>query len=142
MSKKPETISSAESAQPEKDSVYDFLYTDARRIGSFLGQFDPDGHLQSLTRTKSVADGTASNYAAGGSVGFATIAGLNASGGQNASSLASDMASKLYDPLWQNSLALLDYLEQRDLIRREIADCRIGQFALVTGRVVVSISHS
>jgi hypothetical protein len=35
--------------------VLDFLYHDSRRIGSFLSQFEVDGHLQSFTRHKDAA---------------------------------------------------------------------------------------
>jgi hypothetical protein len=44
-----------------------------------------------------------------------------------------DTSAKTYDPLWQNSLALLDYLEQHGLISRDVSHSRIGQFALATG---------
>ena len=121
------------SDQPENDSVYDFLYQDARRIGSFLSQFDSDGHLTALVRTRSIIETSGSTYEAGGSVGVPTIANLNATGTQNASSAAGDSSAKTYDPLWQNSLALLDYLQQRRLICREVPQARIGQFALATG---------
>ena len=35
------------------DSVYDFLYVDARRIAVFLSQFSQYGHLTTLTRAVS-----------------------------------------------------------------------------------------
>ena len=44
---------------PEKgDSVYDFLYVDARRIAVFLSQFGQYGHLTSLTRAELEASST------------------------------------------------------------------------------------
>ena len=33
--------SGAVPGEPESDSVFDFLYYDAPRVGSFLAQFDP-----------------------------------------------------------------------------------------------------
>jgi hypothetical protein len=74
----PENISTKSNAADESDSsahfVLDFLYYDSRRIGSYLSQFEPDGHLQSVTRGKSGSKGkkeTATKEAKGGVVGFA-----------------------------------------------------------------------
>jgi hypothetical protein len=37
--------------EPQNDSVYDFLYQDVRRVGSFLDQFDVAGHLQQIVQS-------------------------------------------------------------------------------------------
>ena len=137
MSSKPEKTLSEASDQQEKNSVYDFLYHDARRIASFLAQFDQHGHLTGLVRTSGISETAGSLYGVAGGVGVPTVANLSASGGDSVSSTDSDQAAKTYDPLWQNSLALLDYLTQRDLIHKDLKAAKLGQFALVTGRLIV-----
>lgn len=49
MSKKGEAASAKEQGEPAIDSVFDFLYHDSRRIGSFLSQFDESGLLTGIT---------------------------------------------------------------------------------------------
>jgi phage gp16-like protein len=62
MSAKSEKTSTEGLDRPERDSVNDFLYNDARRIASFLSQFDKDGHLTALVRTQGITESTGSNY--------------------------------------------------------------------------------
>lgn len=59
--------------QPATASVYDFLYHDARRVGSFLAQFDENGLLQSLKRSIATAAIQASELTMGGDAGLAVI---------------------------------------------------------------------
>lgn len=137
MSIKHEKILSVGSDPQENNSVYDFLYHDARRIASFLAQFDKHGHLTGLVRTSGVSETAGTIYGVAGGVGIPTVANLSASGGNSVLETDSDQAAKTYDPLWQNSLALLDYLTQRNLIHRDLKTAKLGQFALVTGRLIV-----
>lgn len=44
---------------------------------------------------------------------------------------------RAYDPLWTNARTLLDFLDERNMIRRGLADASIGQFVLVKGRLMV-----
>ena len=46
-------------------------------------------------------------------------------------------SERLYDPLWTNARALLDYLEGGGLINRDIATARIGQFVIASGDLSV-----
>ncbi len=46
---------------------------------------------------------------------------------------ASKELSRTYDPLWTNALTLLDYLDERRLIKRELDSATLGQFVLVSG---------
>jgi hypothetical protein len=52
------------------DSVYDFLYHDARRVASLLAQFDPSGHLTGIKQTESAESGSGMKFgaSAGGNV--------------------------------------------------------------------------
>lgn len=120
------------SAPTERSSVYDFLYHDPRRIASFLSQFIQYGQPQSLSRSESTGENTSTKHAV---TGRAII--LTGSGETAASESANKALTTTYDPLWQNALALLDYLHQRKLIQRNIAQARIGQFVLVQGELDV-----
>src|SRR4029077_11736169 len=48
-----------------------------------------------------------------------------------------DAAERTYDPLWRNALMLLDWLEEADLINRDITKTSIGQFVIVSGDLSV-----
>jgi len=117
-------------------SVYDFLYYDARRVGSFLAQFDPAGHLQQYRRTDTV--GSSVDYSAQ-TKGSGGIGVLNASvstderGGDH----ESQISDRSYDPLWTNALNFLDFLSERDLLNRNVDASGIGQFVLVSGSLDV-----
>lgn len=129
--------SDAGSDQPDGASVYDFLYHDARRVGSFLAQFEPHGHLQALTRTLGVTDATATKSGAGGGGGIPSVLSLNASTEGQASHTATEGSSDTYDPLWLNALALLDHLEQRALLNRDLTSAGMGEFVLVRGALTL-----
>ena len=120
------------SAPTERSSVYDFLYHDPRRIASFLSQFTQYGQPQSLSRSESTGENASTRNVV---TGKAII--LAGSGETAASESASQALTTTYDPLWQNALALLDYLHQRRLIQRDVARARIGQFVLVQGELDV-----
>lgn len=137
MSNAQEKTLDGESDQQERNSVYDFLYHDARRIGSFLAQFDPHGQLQSLTKTNAVSDTAGSTVGVTAGASIPAIVKVDTVGNQQVSQTASDAIAKTYDPLWQNSIALLDYLTARGLIERNILQARIGQFVLVSGKLSI-----
>src|SRR5436305_1846102 len=110
---------------PEKgDSVYDFLYVDARRIAVFLSQFEQYGHLTSLTRTVSET----SSASGGVSVVAAKL-----------DTAASEQSSQTrqFDPQWLVPLAFLDKADQRGMIVRDLGDARIGQLVLISGRLAM-----
>ena len=59
---------------PESRSVYDFLYHDARRVGSYLAQFEASGLLQSLKQTVAVEESELSKAGAAAGIGLPKIA--------------------------------------------------------------------
>lgn len=132
-----EKRSTAESGLQEKNSVYDFLYQDVHRIGSFLSQFDPNGHLQSSTRSNSLSQNRSASEDKSLTGKLPIVAEGKVANSHSNSEFNKNDSSKTYDPLWQNSLALLDYLEQRNLINKNILNSHIGQFVLVTGKLVI-----
>ena len=137
MSQNGNEVSVPEQDGQESDSVYDFLYHDVRRVGSFLSQFNDAGLLQQITQTEGAHKSTRRSWktSAGGNLfgfGGANI-GLERGPGQG----GYEASDRVYDPLWTNALALLDFLETRELIVRDIGAARIGQFVLVTGRLAI-----
>lgn len=123
---------------PNTDSVYDFLYHDARRIASFLSQFSNFGHLTGVTHTESAQrskDSAGSLKAEGGLPGIARVGGEVRS---DAAAQYEQTGQRVYDPLWTNALTLLDFLDERDLIKRDIGQAQLGQFVLCTGSLSIS----
>jgi hypothetical protein len=117
-------------------SVYDFLYHDARRIGSFLAQFDEAGHLQQVTQGDTVAKARRRAWKAsvGGSldnvgVGPSASISLETAPGE-AGSMSS---SRVYDPLWTNALSFLDYVSEAGLLNTSASNAGMGQLVLIRG---------
>jgi hypothetical protein len=140
--KSDETSKNAESdlaAPPQSrrsNSVFDFLYHDARRIGSFLAEFETYGVLQRVTATET-ASRTESEKS-----GLTT--GLNVAIGKAGTakevitgSEARDSAERTYDPLWINARTFLDFLTERQMIIRDLSQARIGQFVLASGSLAI-----
>ena len=48
-----------------------------------------------------------------------------------------EASERVYDPLWTNARTLLDFLAERDLVRRNLKEARIGQFVLASGPLSV-----
>jgi hypothetical protein len=142
MSKKEETASDAELGDRSTDSVYDFLYHDARRIGSFLAQFDDLGHLQQATSSESASKGAKRGYSLK-LAGSAPMPGVpeGAEGsltfGRDPSQSGSEGQERVYDPLWTNARTLLDYLDERQLIQRDVTSGRLGQFVIASGELSI-----
>jgi hypothetical protein len=138
MSKREETASGAEHDDQSIDSVYDFLYHDARRIGSFLAQFDKLGHLQQITSSDTTSKDTKRGYSVkmAGHIpvpGYPEPAEGSITYGKEPSQSGSEAQVRVYDPLWTNALTLLDYLDERGLIQRDVKAFRLGQFVIATG---------
>lgn len=130
----------AQDADPKSDSVYDFLYYDKQRVGSFLGQFSASGHLQQVTESESASKGIKRGFKFGFG-GGATVMGTGGQGNLNIERAPAEHGSegieRIYDPLWANALTLLDYLETANLICRDITTGHLGQFAIASGSLSV-----
>ncbi len=132
-----ETASDGARDEPTTDSVYDFLYHDARRVGSFIAQIDPSGHLTSLKQTEGADSGTGLKFSAHAEANAAVARG---GGGFEDQRTAAERESleRTYDPLWTNALSLLDMLDQRRMIHDGVEGARIGQFVKVSGSLTVT----
>ncbi|MBT8420593.1 MAG: hypothetical protein KJO08_06990 [Gammaproteobacteria bacterium] len=118
--------------QQSESSVFDFLYHDTDRINSFLSQFSDAGYLQNLIRRESTSDGKSHSTSCHGNVNLAVAKG----GGDTRDGTHNEgreSFEKSYNPLWSNSLVLLDYLAERELIERDLEHACIGQFVLLSG---------
>nr|VFK57091.1 MAG: hypothetical protein BECKTC1821F_GA0114240_101451 [Candidatus Kentron sp. TC] len=136
MSKEYNAVSERAQDPSEKGSVYDFLYHDVDRVNSFLSQFGDAGYLQNLTERKSFSTGKSS-----GTSGHANANVLIAKGGGNmrreTHEKGGESSERSYNPLWSNSLTLLDYLDERDMIVRDVENAAIGQFVLLSGSLEI-----
>jgi len=133
MSKSVVTASNEEQGEAAPDSVFDFLYHDSRRIASFLSQFDANGLLTGLTQGESVAKGAKRSKRIGFGADVPLVGGGNLELEIGPGEVGSQTLERVYDPIWANARAFLDFLEERKLIRRDLDEASIGQFVLVTG---------
>lgn len=132
---------STNSTEPSKDqrsgSVYDFLYHDARRIASFLSQFEVFGNPQSVIATREDAKGETRATSGEAEGGVSGILQGRASLNVATSSETRGTAEWTYDPFWRNAITLLDYLVEKNLLVQELGKARIGQFVLASGRLSI-----
>ncbi len=137
-SRKLKTPSTEEQDGLNTDSVFDFLYYDARRIASFLSQFDSSGQLKEIVQNESAQGSkrtTGTIKAVGGVPLIATAEGEKTSetgaGFQHES-------QRVYDPIWANARTFLDYLSEREMIHRNVAEANMGQFVLCSGSLSIT----
>ena len=139
MSKSEKKASEKGQDEHQNDSVYDFLYCDTPRIGSFLAQFDDAGHLQTLTQREGVTLGVKRGFklALGGG---ATIVGTGGSGNlaleRGPSQEGSESVDRVYDPLWTNARTFLDFIYEKEMIHK-ISEASLGSFVLVSGDLTI-----
>lgn len=122
---------------PKRSSVYDFLYQDVRRVGSFLAQFDEYGVRQSVKATESVGKAQAVKGAASGTLGLPSVMEAAANIDVTTTDDSKDIAEHTFDPLWANSRRLLDYLTEHNLISSDLWELNAGSFVLVRGSIIV-----
>lgn len=136
-SRKQETQSNEEQDGLNIGSVYDFLYYDARRIASFLSQFDSSGNLREIVLHESVHDSkqsTGKGKVGGGVPLMASGEGEYSRGTSEARELGNQ---RIYDPIWTNARAFLDFLDEYNMIQRNVVDANMGQFVLCSGSLTV-----
>jgi len=120
----------------ESDSVFDFLYCDSERIGSFLAQFDDSGLLEKVIQRESATKGAKRGveFSLGGG---AMLAGTGGTGNigikRGPTEEGSEASERVYNPLWVNARTFLDYLAERDLIAGDVMHAGIGQFVKISG---------
>ena len=137
MSKNDVTVSGEVQGEAEPDSVFDFLYHDSRRIGSFLSQFDNNGLLNRLTQGETAVRGAKRGWKFGVGGEVPLLAGAKVDVERQPSEAGSETLERSYDPFWANALTFLDLLAERNLIKPQIDDAALGQFVLMRGRLMI-----
>jgi hypothetical protein len=119
MSKSEDKVSDAAPVGPRHDPVYDFLYHDARRTYSFLGQLDPSGHLTGIkqSETSLETEGDEATMQAGANV---VVAKGQLGHKDIRSSAGGEAIERAYDPFWANALEFRDYLVKHGLVRHNL----------------------
>jgi hypothetical protein len=117
------------------DSVFDFIYYDARRVASFLSQFDKYGHLSSLVRKESAQRAKTDHNVVEATGGVPLIASAKGSHQNGTSTNKTEESAYSYDPFWTNARALLDYIDERSLMTRVLDTAHIGQLVLLSGQL-------
>jgi hypothetical protein len=107
-------------AQEPEDSVYDFLYIDARRISHFLSQLTQYGSIVSLTRAVSESN------TSGGGINVVAAKMDTASSQQTTQ-------TRQFDAQWIAPLTFLDEASKRGMIRVGLEHARIGNLVLISG---------
>lgn len=117
-------------------SVLDFLYHDSRRIGSFLSQFEGDGQLQQLTRTKAGTRGRVSSTGEDLKLSARVLSGGKQEKIDTSLSMNEGYA-RVFDPYWSNARAFLDFINDRGLLVNKVASAEIGQFIISKGLLTI-----
>src|SRR5690349_8457450 len=138
MSRNGKQKSGEEPDHPESRSVYDFLYHDARRVGSYLAQFEASGLLQSVRQTVAVEESETSKAGAAAGLGVPKLASASGQFEDQAGTLSRDISEKQYDPYWKHAVSLLTYLQNAALLCRDLRSAHIGQFVLASGPLLIT----
>lgn len=135
---KSEEVDSEELLEGRKsNSVYDFLYQDVRRVGSFLAQFEEHGVRQSIKSTEGTGRAQTVKGGATGTLGLPAVMGASAIVDVATTDDTKDIAEHTFDPLWSNSRRLLDYLSEHELIEKDLWEAKLGRFVLVSGTLSI-----
>ncbi|UYW33622.1 hypothetical protein [Methylorubrum extorquens] len=127
----------APSAAPPSNSVFDFLYQDVRRIGSFLAQFEEYGVRQSVKATEAVGQTQAVKGTASGTIGLPAVMGGSATIDTTTTDETKDLAEHTFDPLWANARRFLDYIESNINLKDDLWSANIGSFVRISGSISV-----
>lgn len=117
-------------------SVFDFIYHDARRVGSLIAQFDPNGNPQSIRHLDQTTRTGSFKRTIGGK-GTLHVAAVEGGVEEVATEQSSVMMDGTYDPFWTNALSLLDYLQEHKLLHADAHTARVGQLVLLTGSLKI-----
>jgi hypothetical protein len=122
--------------QGEENSVYDFLYHDARRVASFLAQLNPSGHVQAVKRS---TESSSSTQHEGGlnATASALVAKATLDYALHNTRSSRDNLELTIDPTWTNAVDLLNLLADRGCIIPDLVNAGSGAIVVVTGRVLL-----
>jgi hypothetical protein len=119
------------------DSVYDFLFYDARRVGSFLAQLSDHGPLQLLKTSEGVTEASTEGVNFAAELGLPGVGKLSAGTTSAPTKSGSESSERTYDPYWINALRLLDFLQDAQLLHRRLEQSALGHIVLIGGSMQV-----
>lgn len=117
------------------DSVYDFFYHDGRRVASFLSQFDSSGSLTQVSQGIHAEKTRVDTQKLEGTGKIPALANGTIGSVDETRSRQQNDILRVYDPMWANARALLDFLDERKMIQRTISEESLGQIVLATGKL-------
>lgn len=107
-------------AAEKRDSVFDFIYVDHRRLGLYLAQFSEFGNLTNLVRSVKETDETAVN------ANLAVVKG-------SVKSEQETSVQKHYDTQWAAPLTFLEEIQDRGMLNHDVSSARIGDLLILPG---------
>jgi hypothetical protein len=122
--------------EPKLDSTFDFLYVDQKRIALLLSQFDDSGLLQSVEQSEGVSESAETIGQREAGLSLAAVKGKFGSE-KRAAEGQTQSAKRTYDPQWTNALTLLDFLDERGVLHRDLKSVRVGQIACIPGSLSI-----
>lgn len=133
MSKNVEKASAKGQDEQASAFVYDFLYHDSRRVGSFLSQLDQNGLLKEVKQSEHVAKGAKRGFSVNLGGNLPLAGGGNVGMEMTPKEGGGESLERVYDPFWANACELLDALEANGLIARDVSKTHLGGVVLVSG---------
>jgi hypothetical protein len=119
------------------DSVYDFLYHDARRVGSFLAQLDQNGLLTEIRKGEHAAKNAKRGWNVNVGASTPLTGGGNLGVEVSPKEGGGESIERTYDPFWANARELLDALAANDMIVRDVEGAPLGSMILTSGTLNV-----
>ncbi len=114
---------------PSTESLFDFLYVDRGRIASYFAQLFDTGVLRSLKTTATSEQSIAEE----GHAGFGRIAGYKAKDEK----AIGQSTEREFDAEWAVPLNVIDALDERGMISRDVTSAAMGQLVLLSGTLQV-----
>ena len=124
--------------------VYDFFYYDAARVGSFIGQLDDSGHLQTVKQSENVTRTRKPEHSLKASVSLPGIglpteqspeAGFTFTRG--AQEGATQQNERTYDPMWVNAINFKEFIEQEGRLVEDLSQAVTGSFVFLKGQLSI-----
>lgn len=116
------------------DSLFDIFYADRDRLLSYLAQIDPNGTITSIKTTLSDSESKRSN----GELDVKLVKGSISS-----TEKKSDGMEKTFDPAMVLPFTIMDVLQERGFIGKDITHSGLGSLVLFSGSMrIKELSHS
>lgn len=116
------------------EPLYDVFYADRDRLISYLAQIDPNGAITSVKTTITDSESTQTN---------ASFSVKILKGGAGATEQSADGTEKIFDPAMVIPFTIMDALNERGFIGRDITKAPLGSIVLFSGSMrIKELTHS